>query len=331
MEGSRRNRLLLDATHTGSDGFQSRDRIGAAYEIRTLAHYLSKSSPESVTAIRNLVPIRVIACTEGCLKAATAELINHGEPYRSNVRRLMQQVKIDFDVLKALLEDSVTIGNIVSHTFGWHDLSEINSRMTTILGFDFLNALRTTTDRFEVERKGAPNKPIIDSLDTVLSDLNDALTIRHALSHEVAQFDHVSEPDAARFLKSGEQFTNAVAWLISETLEPGAPLTQTDMTIEAGQRAEAVREEMEKALGTLAEKLDDEEDKALLAQSQKAWQEYTHAFCVLEGNAAKGGTMSPMLRNRCTERMTKARLQEIQECLRWSGLGGKAQRRRRPR
>jgi uncharacterized protein YecT (DUF1311 family) len=331
MEGSRRNRLLLDPARGSSDGFEAGDRIGAAYEIRTLAHYLSKSSPESVTALRNLVPIRVIACMEGCLKAAAAGLINHGEPYRSNVRRLMQQVKIDFDVLKALLEDSVTIGKIVSHTFGWHDLAEINSRMTTILGFDFFKALRTTTDRFEVERKGAPNRPIIDTLDTVLSDLNDAITIRHALSHEVAQFEHVSEQDAARFLKSGEQFTNAVSWLISETLEPGAPLTQTDMTIEAGKRAEAVREDMEQALGTLAEKLDDDEDKALLARSQRAWQEYAQAFCELEGNAAKGGTMSPMLRNKCTERMTGTRLQEIQECLRWSGLAGKRQRRRRPR
>jgi uncharacterized protein YecT (DUF1311 family) len=331
MEGSRQNRLLLDAARGDSDGFESGNRIGAAYEIRAIAHYMSKSSPDSVVAIRNLVPIRVIACTEGCLKAATAELINHGEPYRSNVRRLMQQVKIDFDVLKALLEDSVTIGNIVSHAFGWHDLAEINSRMTTILGFDFFSGLRTATDRFSVEREGAPNKPIIDSLDMVLADLNDAITTRHALSHEVAQFHHVSEQDAVRFLKSGEQFTNAVSWLISETLHPGAPLTQTDMTIEAGKRAQAVREDMGKALATLASKLDDDEDKALLTQSQQAWQEYTQAFCLLEGNAAKGGTLSPMLRNSCAERMTRARLQEIQECLRWNGLEGKPRRFRRPR
>jgi uncharacterized protein YecT (DUF1311 family) len=331
MEGSKRNRLLLDAARNDSDGFESRDRIGAAYEIRTLAHYLSKSSPESVEAVRKLVPIRVVACTEGCLKAATAELINHGEPYRSNVRRLIQQVKIDFDVLKALLEDSVTIGNIVSHAFGWQDLSEINSRMTTILGFDFFSALQAATDRFEVERKGAPNKPIIGSLSEVLSDLSDAITIRHALTHEVAQLQRVSEQDAARFLKAGEQFTNAVSWLVSETLQPGAPLTQTDMTIEAGQRAQAVVADMEVALATLATKLDDVEDKSLLERSQQAWEEYSRAFCELEGNAAKGGTLSPMLRNKCTERMTKARLQEVRECLRWSGLGGKAKRFRRPR
>jgi hypothetical protein len=135
MEGSKRNRLLIDAARGDSNGLHSTDLIGAAWEIRALAHYVSKASPESAGAIRSLVPIRVIACVDGCLKAATAELVNHGEPYRSNVRRLMQQVKIDFDILKALLEDSVTIGDIVAHAFGWHDLTEINSRMTTILGF----------------------------------------------------------------------------------------------------------------------------------------------------------------------------------------------------
>lgn len=131
MAGAKR--LQVDAERGQSDGPNTRDLVGAAYEIRTLSHYLSKSSPESSGAIRSLVPIRVIACMEGCLKAATAELVNHGEPYRTSVRRLMQQVKIDFDVLKALLEDSVTIGAIVAHAFGWHDLTEINSRMTTIL------------------------------------------------------------------------------------------------------------------------------------------------------------------------------------------------------
>lgn len=325
MAGAKRNRFPVD-----SDGLHSRDLIGAAWEIRSLAQYISKSSPESVSAARSLVPIRVIACMEGCLKAGAAGLINHGEPYRSNVRRLMQQVKLDFDVLKALLEDTVTIGDIVAHAFGWHDIAEINSRMTTILGFEFFNALQNAVDRFEVERKGVPNKPIIESLDTVLADLNDAMEIRHVLSHEVATFQHVSEQDAARFLRSGEQFTNAVSWLISETLHPGAPLTQTDMNIDSGKRAEAAREEMERALATIAEKLDDE-DKALLARSQNAWEEYRQAFCLLEGNAAKGGTLSPTLRNSCSERMAKARLQEIQESLRWNGLQGPARRFRRPR
>jgi uncharacterized protein YecT (DUF1311 family) len=199
------------------------------------------------------------------------------------------------------------------------------------LGFDFYGALRGTVDRSAVEGQGTPKNPIIESLDTVLSDLSDAMAIRHILSHEVAQFQRVPEQDASRFLKSGEQFTNAVSWLISETLHPGAPLTQTDMTIEAGRRAAAEREAMQRAIASVAEALD-EEDKALLARSQEAWEEYSRAFCLLEANAAKGGSMSPMLRNSCSERMAKERRRELEESLRGNGgLAGQPRRVRRPR
>jgi hypothetical protein len=44
-------------------------------------------------ALRQLVPIRVVACMEGCLKASIAELIDHGDPYRNNARKLFQQIK----------------------------------------------------------------------------------------------------------------------------------------------------------------------------------------------------------------------------------------------
>ena len=325
MVGAKRNRLRVD-----SDGLGTRDLIGAESEISALAHYLSKSSHESVDAFRHLIPMRVIACVEGCLKAATAELVNHGEPYRSNLRRLTQQVKIDFDVLKAVLEDSVTLGDIVAHAFSWHDFAAINSRMTTILGLDFFNGLKNTLNRFDVERRDAPKKPIIESLDKVLADLSDAMSVRHALCHEVATFERVSEQDAARFIKSGKEFTSAVSWLISETLHPGAPLTQTDMNIESGKRATAATEEMHRAVATVAEKLNNE-DKALLAKSQDAWEEYRKVFCMLESNAAKGGTLAPLLYGNCSQRMAKARLQELQESLRWTGLEGPARRLRRPR
>jgi hypothetical protein len=56
-----------------------------------------------------------------------------------------------------------------------YDIAELNSRLTSILGFDFFKALRSVEDRWEIEVKKAPKKPIIQSLDTVLSDISDCL------------------------------------------------------------------------------------------------------------------------------------------------------------
>lgn len=53
-------------------GVHSRDLIGAAWEIRALAHYVSKTSPEAAGSIRSLVPIRVIACVDAWTASGVA-------------------------------------------------------------------------------------------------------------------------------------------------------------------------------------------------------------------------------------------------------------------
>jgi uncharacterized protein YecT (DUF1311 family) len=329
MDSSNRKTVLANIEQRQTRVPSSAEVIGAAYEIQVLAHYLQKPA-EATQALRDLVPIRVVACIEGCLKAATAELINHGDPYLGNARRLIQQVKIDFDVLRAVLDDRVSLGEIVGHSLGWHDMAEINARLSAILGADFFGKLQTVEDRWEVEVKKKPKVPIIDSLNKVLADIDDALKVRHALCHEIRTFHRVSNEDAQRFLESGRQFTAAAAWLVSETLHPNEPLTQTAMNIEAGKRAAALEESLEGEISQLLSKLDDE-DKAFLNRSQDAWRTYRTAFAALEGNAAKGGSMRPLLYASALAAVTKHRILEIQESLRQEGLGGRSKRRRRRR
>lgn len=328
MNTSKKSNILADIERRQNPLPSSVDVIGAAYEIQNLEHHLQ--NPEGAThVIRELVPIRVAACIEGCLKAATAELINRGDPYLGNARKLFQQVKIDFDVLRVILDDRVALGEIVAYSLGWHDMAEINARMTDILGFDFFGRLRTTEDRWAIEINQGPKKPIIDSLDKVLADIDDCLRVRHVLCHESRTLQSVPDEDAKRFLKSGRMFTVATAWLVSETLHPNAPLTQTDMNIQAGQRATAFDEELNREISLLHEKLDDD-DKTLLIKSQNAWCAYRSAFSELEGNAAKGGSLRPTLYAQTMAAVTRNRILEIQESLRQDGLSGKPKRRRRP-
>jgi uncharacterized protein YecT (DUF1311 family) len=329
VSNSKRNHALAEIQRRQGPLPSVADLIGATFEIELLDYSL-RHPAEGAPTLRKLVPIRVVACIESCLKAATAELINYGEPYRGNARKLFQHVRIDFDVLTILLDDRVSVGEIVAHSLGWHDMGEINARMTTILGFGFFDRLKIVEDRWEIELKKGQKKPIIDSLDNVLADINDALRLRHVLCHETANFAQVSEDDVHRFVNSGSQFTDAVSEVISETLHPNAPLTQTDMNIDAGKRAAAAEEQLDRELAKLAEKLD-AGDKEMLRASQEAWKAYKRAFAELESNAAKGGTMQSMLYGNIAEAITRNRILEIQESLRQEGLAGKAKRRRSPK
>ena len=47
-----------------------------------MAGSLSHEFREAAGELRKFVPVRVVSYIEGCLKAGTARLINHGDPYR---------------------------------------------------------------------------------------------------------------------------------------------------------------------------------------------------------------------------------------------------------
>jgi uncharacterized protein YecT (DUF1311 family) len=239
-------------------------------------------------------------------------VIDHGDPFRANAKRLFRQIKIDFDLLSALLDKRVTVGDVVVNSVGWHDLDEIQSRMSTLLGSDFFDNLGKAEDRFEIEGGRAPKKSIIDSLPTVLADIADAMSLRHKLCHDVAFGTQVTAEDAERFLKSGIQFTHATQWLISETLVPGAPLTQTDMNIAAGKSAQAARETLDVEIARLEGHLEDPA-KEKLVKCQKAWEQYRDEFSTFEADAYAGGTIRPLIYATEVERVTRQRIEQIKD------------------
>jgi uncharacterized protein YecT (DUF1311 family) len=301
------------------------DIITNTSELQSLAHILKKPA-DSGAQLRLLVPIRVIACIEGTLKAATAYLINHGDPYRANAKKLFQQIKVDFDSLTVLLDGRFSLGEFIADSLGWHDLTEVNARVTAILGHDFFDLLETIKDRYAVKMIGKDATPIIDSLPRVLSDLRDALEYRNELCHESrGNYAQISEEDAYRFIESGKKFTSAVGHLVSELLEPDAPRNQAEMLQFEANKIQIIEEQLNEELAMLSQKLDDD-DRILLSSSQDAWLEYRRLFSKLEANAAKGGSLSSLLYEKSFKYMTRMRLLEIRECLRQDGLAGKPKR-----
>lgn len=172
-----------------------------------------------------------------------------------------------------MIEDRVSIGEVIAQSVGWHDFGEVNSRLSAILTRDFFAMIRVAEDRWAIEIHGAMKRPTIASLETVLADLTDAMAVRHRLCHESHSYERLSKEDAERYMEAGSLLLSATNSVISETLSPNAPLTQTDMNIAASQSALAVLETLDKEVAALMPKLD-AEDQSLLANSQKLWRNY---------------------------------------------------------
>jgi uncharacterized protein YecT (DUF1311 family) len=284
----------------------------ASSELRRLQSIL-EAGGDIAPELLQLVPVRIVACMEGCLKAAAAQLINHGDPYLQRARSLSGQIKLDFDLLTSLLGQRITVGEMVVHSLKWQSLATINATMSTLLDGDFFPSLRTARDRWHMDEFEKP-MVIVKDLDRVLSKLAETIRIRQILCHEVASFFELQREQALEMLECGWQFTHATSWLVSETLYPNAPLTQADRTEAAWRRAEEADSELAAVLKEFMDKLD-EEDRALLSESQDAWTEYREKFAKFEGHAAKGGTLSPQLRGAAFAALTRARISELTNSL----------------
>jgi uncharacterized protein YecT (DUF1311 family) len=97
-------------------------------------------------------------------------------------------------------------------------------------------------------------------------------------------------------------------------------MAQQDMNYCANkdfEKADAELNEVWKQAKKAAEESDAEQSEDLkgaakvLLDSQRGWLAYRDGKCVLEGFAARGGSMEPMLVSGCLAQLTKARTKEL--------------------
>lgn len=93
------------------------------------------------------------------------------------------------------------------------------------------------------------------------------------------------------------------------------PMTQTDMNICAGSQARAADRDMAREYNraTIRMRRMGKAYADALLTSQRAWLKFRDAECVVEGYAARGGSMESMLRSSCFEDVTQARTKQLRD------------------
>lgn len=257
-------------------------------------------------------PVALIACVEGYFRMAIKDLIDAGEPFLTNAEKPASSLKLDFTVLRAVHGKTITVGELVAHGIQLSRLDHLEAALSNLLGTGFLQALRTTTDRWEQEVKGTPATPILVKPDQVFADVARTFELRHIICHEIASAYKIEAAEVACCFESCVAFLRAADELISETIHPGAPLSQTDMNIAAGESLREKEKLMEGALAAIKAKLEIQEVSAL-DESQANWQKFRDSWVNFAvGDRENSGTIWPLLHASESERVVKRRLQEIQ-------------------
>ncbi len=239
-------------------------------------------------------PVAVIACIESYLRMAIQELIDSGEPYLSNAQAIANATRINFEVLRAVHGKAVTVGEIVSHSIQLSRLDQLNGVMSTLIGEEFLTSLRGVTDRWRHEVMREPKSPVLSDPEKVFAQVARTFDLRHIICHEIASGFAISVPEIGECFHSCTAFLRATDELMSQTLFPNAPLTQTDMNIAAGKSLEEATERLEESLEVLRTRYAEEQVEHL-NRTQRLWEEYRDSWSrLVAGERERGGSMWPM-------------------------------------
>lgn len=301
---------------------RQRRRFGSAMsELTTrlfqLEHAFEKHD-KSQSELTRYFPVALIACVEGYFRMAIKDLVDAGDPYLSNAERPASSLKLDFTILRAVHGKSITVGELVAHGVPLSRLDHIESAISSLIGRGFLQELRTTTDRWAHEVLRRAKEPILSDPDSVFADVSRTFELRHIICHEIASAYDITDEELTRCFQSCVSFLKTADEFISETLHPGAPLTQTGMNIAAGESLVHAREQLEDAAEKVRQRLDVDELAAFNA-SQEKWKEYSEAWVAfVAGDRDKSGTIWPLIAARTTEATVNKRIEEVSS---WKRLG----------
>lgn len=296
--------------HTLSELFIRVSALEASFEKRT----------EIESELLKYFPVALVACLEGFFRLAIKEIIDTGTPFLENAVKLLSNIKFDYEVIKALHGKQITIGEFVSHQLPISSLSHIQTHLSAVLSKDFLGSLRGVSDRVAHEIHGKPETPILTDPDSTYANVARTFELRHIICHELATNFEISRDEIEVCFYSTTLFLKAAEEFISETLYPGAPLTQTDMNIATGNELNALLEkieEMEKEILSLLEK-DRREDFTL---ASAAWRAYMGKWATFGANAYKGGTIWPTIYAGSAATLAKDRIAQLTEYLEYCKTG----------
>lgn len=297
---------------------RSRNRI--AYPVTIPRRMLAiasafRSAPELDEEFLRYVPIGIVACCEGFFRAAVRECVDYGEPFVDRVRELKQtrDLRIEFDLLHAVHGRKITIGELIGHLVFTNAVEQIIDMMTTLTGSSFVDRLRTIRSSWDMDLKGqAPL--IIEDLNAVLSSMREAFRLRHIYVHELAESVRPNRAEITQLLESAVTFLEASAEAIGDLLRPNAPRTQSAANALSAANAAQLDGEVVTALGKLERRLTPER-RALLHESQLAWEQFRNRHAQFVASEYAGGSLYPQVSSQSQADAAQARLSEIERLL----------------
>lgn len=306
--------LVAEIEEIRSRAWQGAYPVTVPLRLRTLASAFSDVSGMDPELLR-YVPIGVVACYEGFFRSAVRTLVDAGTPYAENARQLGQvrDMRLDLEVLGAVHGQRISVGELVAHVVSINSVEHLDGILSTILGRNFFEELRTVKDRWATEVEKKPSKPIIDDWDGTFKRVSEMFRLRHIYAHETVDLDVPDRDEITRGLEASVTFLSAAAALMGDILHPNAALTQADMNERAARDVDSLDARIEAVVEKICETAPDRRE--YLKKSQEAWTTFRAMQAKFESETYSGGSIYSTIYGGVILRLSKARLADLEGVL----------------
>jgi hypothetical protein len=165
------------------------------------------------------LPIGFVACIEGYFRLVYRDLIDHGDPYRSNATSF-KDIRVGIDHVIAMQSGKLTCGEFIAHLLPANNIEDIESCMSILLGEPFLEKVKKY--EFTIDDKKPKTSITKSGLDQRLFlDLKEIFDLRHICAHELAPKIKIKIPYLIRSTGSAFMLMYITDSILDELLVTG--------------------------------------------------------------------------------------------------------------
>jgi hypothetical protein len=257
------------------------------------------------------LPIGSVACIEGFFRLVIRDLIEKGVPFSDNAVNLNKnnELRLDFQALNAIHGRRITLGDFVSHLLPINNLADINLHLSTLIGEDFLERIKTI-DVLIVQDEHREYKALGTIIGDVIQGVNDIFEMRHIYCHELAlrtKADQKRIEHGYFMLRTFLLATTECIWRLESV---DTPMSQLEINQKAYDEFSALDNEMKQLVGQVNVQESDDPGPAI-ADVQAAFEQYRELSARHGAREWTGGSGYPMVYYAHLSDITRQRMEEL--------------------
>lgn len=177
---------------------QARRRLSALMRAADYLRSRTKGavSPTITRELHRHFPVALVAVSEGYFRMLYQELIDSGEPYRSNARQF-GDVRLDVHTFLGSHSGLASAGEIIAHQLPHNNPGQMEANLSILLGEDFSATFRARLAEEDLQLGGGTlfQKQLLELIHRTFA-------LRHTYCHELATRFPVSPRMSGTFIKA---------------------------------------------------------------------------------------------------------------------------------